>query len=192
MQTPRREADAFAARQPSGGSSFLFPGSVPRSSPAVFSGVQSRSSALPSALHFSASKGIARHGQEPLAKPAGGPSDERPPLESILDGGVAQGAAAQGTTPAAAAPELPPSARPPVENTEDGFWVTVFGYHTPSMIPQVLQEMRPSSGVLHHTRGVGAWLHVRYSEWHQQQEALAKNGRVRAPAPRHGNSLSFA
>ena len=180
MQTPAR--NAFATRQPSGGSSFLFPGSVPRSSPAVFSGSQSRSAALPSALQYSGTK-IA-HGRDPLAKAAGGPSDERPPLESILDGANPQGAAGQGSTPAAVSgPEPPSSDRTPEENAGDGFWVTVFGYHTPAMIPQVLQEMRPSSGVLHHTRGVGAWLHVRYSLWHQQQEALAKNGRVCAGRP---------
>ena len=102
--------------------------------------------------------------------PSAAPPDERPPLESILDGAVGDGAAATASARPAA---------PPVESA-DGFWVTVFGYHTPAMVPQVLQELRPSSGTIaQHRAGVGAWLHVRYTEWHQQQEALAKNGRVR-------------
>ena len=191
--TPRRERDDFS-RQPSGGSSFLFPGSgATTRSPAC--GPLHATPGISDALRMPVRSSLgmssqftpklsnplfspAAHGQDSRPPSAAAPPDERPPLESILDGAVGDGAAATASARPAA---------PPVESA-DGFWVTVFGYHTPAMVPQVLQELRPSSGTIaQHRAGVGAWLHVRYTEWHQQQEALAKNGRVRhrASAPTH-------
>ena len=43
----------------------------------------------------------------------------------------------------------------------------------------MLLELKPSNGeIAQHQPGVGAWVHVRFGEWRQMQEALAKNGRV--------------
>ena len=57
--------------------------------------------------------------------------------------------------------------------------MTAFGYHTAAMVPQVLLELKPSNGeIAQHQPGVGAWVHVRFGEWRQMHEALAKNGRV--------------
>lgn len=57
--------------------------------------------------------------------------------------------------------------------------MTVFGFGTTGNLPAVLEELRPSGGdILQHRLGSGAWAHVRYADWRQQQQALAKNGKV--------------
>ena len=83
--------------------------------------------------------------------------DDLPPLQSMLDlnaGAEGAGAAAaDAQQAAAAATAAAAAARPPVglvpaeRISADGpCWVTVFGYHNAAMIPQVLQELRPSNG----------------------------------------------
>ena len=53
--------------------------------------------------------------------------------------------------------------------------MTAFGYHTAAMVPQVLLELKPSNGeIAQHQPGVGAWVHVRFGEWRQMQEALVR------------------
>ena len=123
--------------------------------------------------------------------PAASQADELPPLQSMLDlnaGADAQAAAAGAQQATGAANVggggggLPPQL--PSISTDGPYWVTAFGYHAAAMIPQVLQELRPSNGeIAQHQPGAGAWLHVRFQEWRQMQEALAKNGRVRVAAP---------
>ena len=57
--------------------------------------------------------------------------------------------------------------------------MTAFGYGGSSMLPAVLEELRPSGGeIVQHKLGNGPWVHVRFSDWRQQQQALAKNGKV--------------
>ena len=59
------------------------------------------------------------------------------------------------------------------------FWVTAFGYPSPSLVPQVLSELTPpgaQAGL--HRVGAGPWVHVRCETWQAQQAALSKNGRV--------------
>ena len=60
-----------------------------------------------------------------------------------------------------------------------GLWVTAFGYPTTAMLAAVLEELRPPGGALvQHRLGVGPWVHLQYSDWRQQQQALTKNGKV--------------
>lgn len=63
----------------------------------------------------------------------------------------------------------------------DELWVTAFGFHGTAMLPAILEEMRPSGGeIRQHRLGSGPWVHLRYADWRQQQQALAKNGKVGA------------
>jgi hypothetical protein len=134
-------------------------------------------------------------GRTPAAT-SGAAVDERPPLHSLLDAGGPQRAtnaaaaaaaataaatstAAPGAAAAAAATPMPsraPASRAP---GGDGLWVTAFGFHSASMIGAVLDELRPSGGeIVQHSQGDGAWVHVRYADVYQLQQALAKNGKV--------------
>ena len=100
------------------------------------------------------------------------------------------GAAAAGTTPYPAStphpaatpyPASTPYPAPTPYPAGDGtsFWITVFGYHTNTMLPAVLDEMRPSGGeIVQHLLGAGPWMHVQFRERWQQQRAIAKNGTV--------------
>jgi len=135
----------------------------------------------------------AKPAREEPPLPAASQADELPPLQSMLDlnAGADAQAAAAGAQQAAGAAYVGggggggPPPPPPSISTNGPYWVTAFGYHAAAMIPQVLQELRPSNGeIAQHQPGAGAWLHVRFQEWRQMQEALAKNGRVRvAPLP---------
>ena len=126
---------------------------------------------------------------------------ERPPLQSLLDVGLPREPAAAAAdaplpakTPATshrAAPAPHSQAPPPsvaaarvgpdtgTAGADSGLWVTAFGYHSTAMLASVLEELRPSGGeLLAHRTGAGPWVHVRYADWRQQQQALAKNGKV--------------
>jgi hypothetical protein len=60
-----------------------------------------------------------------------------------------------------------------------GLWVTAFGYQNSAMLASVLEELRPSGGeFMQHRLGVGPWVHVQYRNRRQQQQALARNGKV--------------
>lgn len=128
----------------------------------------------------------AKPAREEPPLPAASQADELPPLQSMLDlnAGADAQAAAAGAQQAAGAANVGGGgggglALPSI-STDGPYWVTAFGYHTAAMIAQVLQELRPSNGeIAQHQPGAGAWLHVRFQEWRQMQEALAKNGRVR-------------
>ena len=57
--------------------------------------------------------------------------------------------------------------------------VTAFGFGGAAMLPIVLDELRPAGGeVRQHRLGAGPWVHIRYADTRQQQQALAKNGKV--------------
>ena len=133
---------------------------------------------------------------------------DMPPLQSLLDAGGASScvgtpARARNAAPEAAAPAEPTTPAvgagastpaPPtglmsgratdsVRDRSGGLWVTVFGYQSNAMLGAVLDELRPSGGELvQHRMGVGMWVHLQFRDWRQQQQALAKNGKVR-PSP---------
>lgn len=120
-----------------------------------------------------------------------------PPLQSLLDvagtpsaPGLASAAgaptsAAASASSAAAAPSAAamPSAAAAFASSASAasgdLWVTAFGFSGTAMVPHVLEELRPSGGeIREHRLGSGLWVHVRYADWRQQQQALAKNGKV--------------
>ena len=116
-------------------------------------------------------------------------ADDRPPITSLFDVGGSSAApnlnAAAPTTTAAASLAsaatafATASATTTNGTTSSDLWVTAFGFHGTSMLPLVLEELRPSGGeIRQHTLGSGQWVHVRYADWRQQQQALAKNGKV--------------
>ena len=130
---------------------------------------------------------------------SGAVDDERPPLHSLLDAGMPKAAApAPAATPAAKAADAAadaadagradsasanaaatplPMARAPMG---EGLWATAFGYPSSAMLGSVLDELRPSGGgdIVQHCLGEGPWLHVRYADYYQMQQALGKNGKV--------------
>lgn len=77
------------------------------------------------------------------------------------------------------APAALDAARAMAQSDPGGLWVTAFGYPTTAMLAAVLEELRPPGGALvQHRLGVGPWVHLQYSDWRQQQQALTKNGKV--------------
>jgi len=181
------------ARQQSGGS-FLFPGcGPPLTSPTVFSaGTDPALESLirPQATSVTAPSLLSP--PAPLFTPVGParleprhPSDDLPPLESLLDAAAPPSGTAVGTASAASLqpaplplPQSQPTRQQITANTA-GHWVTVFGYLSSAMLSQVLEELRPSNGaVQQHSLGVGPWVHIRYSERGEALQAIAKNGRV--------------
>lgn len=135
----------------------------------------------------------------PASRAAQTPHDDQPPLHSMLDLNEPEGAGAA-VAPPGATPYHPRGGRfgstPSVtaeiasaysESTAEvgeggGYWVTVFGFSGGSagMLTTVLAWLRPSSrgAPLHHSPGVGPWIHVRFESWQDQREALARNGSV--------------
>ena len=119
-----------------------------------------------------------------------GAASDMPPLHSLLDaGGPAAAKAPSAAAPASAASAprdtaagtLPPAAVPfpSAAASGSGYWVTAFGYTSNAMLGAVLEELRPSGGeIVQHVQGSGPWLHVRYAEWRQLQQAVSKNGKV--------------
>jgi len=175
-------------------SSFLLPSAAPRT----------ESAATPASRFGAPSGGAYGFGQaaNPLASPAvpaGPPPFDRnaaadaaadaPPVQSMLDEGAdafsraPPSGHAQTDDPSPAAPTLdlgPSHLQGPmtITDTSDGFWVTAFGF-PPDLLAAVLHELQPSaSAILAHKQGGGNWMHVRLSCALEQEEALAKNGRI--------------
>ena len=137
--------------------------------------------------------------QPPPSRPAAGmgAADDRPPLLSLMDVGFATsslpasapftpapapqtGAApATGGAPLGRTPGLVGGV-PPVVAASGEQWVTAFGFPSAAMLPAVLEELRPSSGEIrqHRIGSSGLWVHVRYADAWQLQQALAKNGKL--------------
>ena len=93
--------------------------------------------------------------------------------------GAATPATGAPTAAAAASSALPPAGDGAFDAAPREFWVTAFGYPSPSLVPQVLSELTPpgaQAGL--HRVGAGPWVHVRCETWQAQQAALSKNGRV--------------
>jgi len=118
----------------------------------------------------------------PVATPVAAPAAEPPfgartPFAAAVNepvgGALSTSVAARPTVSELAAPRGAPTAG------ADGLWVTVFGYSSNAMLSAVLDEVRPSgSEIIQHRLGVGPWVHVQFREWREQQQALAKNGKV--------------
>lgn len=104
---------------------------------------------------------------------------DAPPLDSILD-------LAATPRPAVAPPHSVASAPFGVHmdetapgGTGGSYWVTAFGYAKLDALPAVLDELRPPGGDFQRRAlGVGQWVHVCFGAKHEQQQALAKNGRI--------------
>jgi hypothetical protein len=111
------------------------------------------------------------------ARSASGVADAVP-TKSLLDVSSTAGASDLTATAAAAAkPAAAPAAA--AAAPVGGYWVTAFGYQSVGVLGAVLDELRPSSGdILQHRLGAGPWVHVRFADSYQQQQALAKNGKV--------------
>lgn len=80
---------------------------------------------------------------------------DAPPLRSLFDLPAAAPADARPAPRAATAgPRAGAGAAPAGDPPENEHWVTVFGYTSPAMVPQVLELLRPSAGaVVHQVRG---------------------------------------
>lgn len=198
LRTPapaRRDQQGLPlSRQASG--SLLFPGSTPGAhasptscfkSPAPFSTAAASGAASRSAFERSAARTPGEFSPQyvPSGAFAGGASEtvrgqlDAPPLQSLHD--LAPGSGDVSAATSQPAPSLAPSSLAPSQpaSSEGGHWVTIFGYHSVAMVPQVLALLRPSGGqVVQQVPGSGAWLHLRLATWQQQQEVLARHGAV--------------
>ena len=60
-----------------------------------------------------------------------------------------------------------------------GGWGELGHGEPPLRGPELLEELRPTGGeIRQHRLGSGPWVHVRFTDHWQQQQALAKNGKV--------------
>jgi hypothetical protein len=93
----------------------------------------------------------ARGGNDPSAACS---DADAPPLRSLFDLPSAAPADARPAPPTAAAGPPAGAIHAGSHPTEREHWVTVFGYSSPAMVPQVLELLRPSAGaVVQQVRG---------------------------------------
>lgn len=141
---------------------------------AARTGDQARPMGSAAAPPLAAAKASDRHlpPLQSLFDVGGAPPGATRPVRAGEDGGAAAASAATARTPARGSLGGAPKA--------DGLWVTAFGFNqSAQLVATVLDELRPSGGeVLQHRIGAGPWVHVQYVDWQQQQQALAKNGKV--------------
>ncbi len=128
-----------------------------------------------------------------------------PPLTSILDVAKAEAQAAPhaadplpgAQTPGRFAESLgsptlgsPAFAQPPLStyrqrdaallaNEAASHWVTVFGFHSIALIPEVLEMLRQAGVAIERwSEGTGPWVHVLLADVLHQQQSLGFSGRV--------------
>jgi len=118
----------------------------------------------------------------PTATPSGAAplvSEGAPPSAASTTLSFASAMAAQTPSATAAVPVGVPTGNANRSDVRDEFWVTIFGYHSKATLAAFLDEVRPPGGeLMQHRLGVGPWAHVQFREWRQQQQALAKSGKV--------------
>ena len=123
-------------------------------SPAPFSTAAASGAASRSAFERSAARTPGEFSPQyvPSGAFAGGASEtvrgqlDAPPLQSLHD--LAPGSGGVSAATSQPAPSLAPSSLAPSQpaSSEGGHWVTIFGYHSVAMVPQVLALLRPSGG----------------------------------------------